>query len=247
MRISGGDTQSTSPTNTETIATNQTSTSTPTPSSDSAQKDNIASVVNIFCDNEGGGSGTIFSESGTIVTNNHVITGSSFCLVTLADTTTGTPTGIYLAKPEIVPQLSEQYDIALLNIYDAYTDSDGKVWGTYPRTFPAFKKPEICTDELPKLGDSIKIYGYPVTSGGYNLTITEGVISSFASDGNILTSAKIDSGNSGGLAVNQNGCIVGIPSAVLMGNYQNLGVVIPPNIIVDFFDEAINQLSTPTP
>ncbi|MFA7676260.1 MAG: trypsin-like peptidase domain-containing protein, partial [Candidatus Shapirobacteria bacterium] len=91
----------------------------------------------------------------------------------------------------------------------------------------------------PSLGENVIIYGYPVTSGGYNLTITDGIISSLNDDGTILTSAKIDSGNSGGLAVNQNGCFVGVPSAVVNGDYQNLGVIIPQILI----DEFINQSS----
>jgi S1-C subfamily serine protease len=163
---------------------------------------------------------------GTIVTNNHVIKGSQSCLVTIPDARTGAPTSIYTASPYSVPGLSELYDIAVLKVTGSYTDTNTKVWGVYPTTFPIFVRPNTCKDEAPKLGDPVRIYGYPVTSGGLNLTITEGIISSFADNGDILTSAKVDSGNSGGLAVNsQTGCMLGIPSAVtLTGNYQNLGI-----------------------
>ncbi len=177
-------------------------------------------------------------EDGTLVTNNHVVSGSKLCFVTIPDSETGAPVEIYEAKPLVVTDLSEQYDIAMLSIDSVYTDSDGKVWGIYPKTFSTFLNPESCKNKTPKLGDDVRIYGYPVTSGGYNLTVTDGVISSFSSDGNILTSAKIDSGNSGGLAVDQDNCLLGIPSAVLTGNYENLGVIIPVNVISEFFNKV---------
>lgn len=200
---------------------------------------NTQAVVNILCDNQNGGSGTVWVKDGLIVTNNHVIAGSTSCLVTIPDVATGAPVQIYQAKPLIAPYLSKQYDIALLSVYAAYRDTNGKVWGTYPISLHAFVPPSNCSTT--QLGDTVRIYGYPVTSGGYNLTITDGIVSSFADDGNILTSAKIDSGNSGGLAVDKNGCMLGIPSAVLTGNYQNLGVIIPDNVIKDFITKASSQ------
>ena len=184
--------------------------------------DNSQSVVDIACDNGKGGSGTIFVKDGTVLTNNHVIAGSTSCIITLPDTTTGAPTEIYNASPIIVPVLSKKYDIAMLSIDSAYTDASGTIYGDYPTTFPAFVNPSGCTSTASRLGDSVRIYGYPVTSYDYNLTITDGIISNFQDDGTILTSAKIDSGNSGGLAVDQYGCFTSIPSAVLQGNYQNL-------------------------
>lgn len=206
----------------------------------SRQQKDSQSVVNIVCDDGSGGSGTILSDDGIVLTNNHVIANAKNCMVTLPDPATGEPVSIYESKPFIVPDLSDKYDIAMLEIDGSYTDSDGKTWGDYPTTFPALNPPD-CSNETSQLGDSIKIYGYPVTSGGYNLTITEGIISSFSDDGNILTSAKIDSGNSGGLAVDQKGCFVGIPSAVIKGKYQNLGVIIPGSVIKQFMEDVKSQ------
>jgi len=199
------------------------------------------SVVNIFCDNDEGGSGTIMSEEGLILTNNHVIANSTYCLVILPDEKTGQPAEMYKAEPIIIPDLSEEYDLAGLAINDSFTDEDGKTWGTYPTVFSSFVTSNNCSSYSPRLGEDVIIYGYPVTSGGYNLTITDGVISSFNDDGTILTSAKIDSGNSGGLAINKNGCFVGVPSAVINGNYQNLGVIIPQSLIDEFIDQASNN------
>jgi S1-C subfamily serine protease len=207
------------------------------------QEEIASSVVNIFCSNkEGtkdmGGSGIIIAEDGGILTNYHVIAETDICLVTLPNLISGAPNEIYVASPVIIPELSEQYDLAFLGITDAFVDDYGNIYGTFPNTFKSFDDSSFCSGYVPKLGENIKIYGYPVTSGGYNLTITDGVISSFSDDGLILTSAKVDSGNSGGLAVNQNGCFVGIPSAVNLGEYQNLGVIIPDSIILEFANQV---------
>lgn len=207
---------------------------------------NEAAVVDINCDNGQGGSGTIFTSDGTVLTNNHVIVGATSCEITIPDPTTGQISEIYEAAPVVIPKLSKKYDIATLKIDGAYTDNNGKTWGTYPTTFTPFTTPSSCDTTQPsKLGDSVRIYGYPVTSGGYNLTITDGIISSFSDDGYILTSAKVDSGNSGGLAVDQNGCWLGIPSAVLPGNYQNLGVIIPGSVVEANFISSVPAKSSP--
>jgi S1-C subfamily serine protease len=220
---------------------NNKSTSSQIQSSQKNSVDNSQSAVDVNCNNNKGGSGTIFSEDGIVLTNNHVIAGASYCSITLPDTATGTIKEIYRAEPIIIPNLSKQYDIAYLKIYDVYTDTDGKTWGKYPANFPAFIAPSGCDKYTPHLGDSVRIYGYPVTSGGYNLTITDGIISSFDDNNDILTTAQIDSGNSGGLAVSQNGCFLGIPSAVVSGNYQNLGIIIPSSI-VDQFSSQVSQV-----
>ena len=207
-----------------------------TPTRPAASSNNSRSVVDIWCDNDQGGSGVIFTSDGTVLTNNHVIAGSTSCQVTIPDPETGQIAEIYDAAPVITPTLSQEYDVATLKIDGSYTDASGTTWGAYPTTFPVFTIPNTCnTSTQSQLNDSVRIYGYPVTSGGYNLTVTDGIISSFADDGDILTSAKVDSGNSGGLAVDQNGCWLGIPSAVVSGNYQNLGVIIPGSVVAKNF------------
>jgi S1-C subfamily serine protease len=206
------------------------------------QKDVVASVVNIVCSTYygkeiSGGSGIIIEEEGGILTNYHVVADAEVCLITLPNIISGTPEEIYVATPLIVPQLSKQYDLAFLKITEAFIDDRGKAHGIFPKKFKTFTESPFCSGYVPKLGDEIRIYGYPVTSGGYNLTITDGVISSFSSDGLILTSAKVDSGNSGGLAITKDGCLVGIPSAIFTGKYQNLGVIIPSTIILEFANQ----------
>lgn len=62
-----------------------------------------------------------------------------------------------------------------------------------------------------------------------NLILSEGIISGNRGS-NYFTTAKIDAGNSGGLAVSkENGliCIIGIPTWVSVGQYDTLGVIQP--------------------
>jgi len=211
------------------------------------------SVVNVLCESEediSGGSGTIITTEGIVMTNSHVIpqdeeyilTGEEGCLVILPNRQTGQPEEIYWADPVVYPGLSDEYDLAYLEIYDVFVDEDGEVWGRYPRSFPSIFAEEhrygdICQFRTPKLGDPVRIFGYPQTSGGFYLTVTDGIISSFSDEGVILTSAKIDEGNSGGLAVDQKGCMVGIPVAISEGTYQNLGVIISTDLILEFSEK----------
>ena len=219
--------------------------------------DDIASaVVNIYCegvsgwdsDNVSGGSGTIITDDGLILTNAHIIpsgknesANEKSCLVILPDPTTGAAKEIYYAKPLVIPDISEKYDLAFIQIDDVYYDQEeGIAYGEYPKKFPAYDSDLYCKNENVKLGEPVRIYGYPAISGGYALTITDGVVSSLLiNEGLIITSAKIGHGNSGGLAVDKNGCRIGIPSMVSSDESESLGVIISNNLISDFTDEVM--------
>lgn len=77
-------------------------------------------------------------------------------------------------------------------------------------------------------GDHLTILGYPAI-GGDSLTITDGIISGFEIDEAVRyvkTSAKIDTGNSGGIAIKDSGCVVGIPTSVRKGQIESIGRVL---------------------
>ncbi len=219
--------------------------------SDTDRKDQeIASaVVNIYCSGEteeedSGGSGTILTEEGLILTNAHIIPEGAedtvSCVVILPDPTSGSPDEIYTAYPIVVPELSEQYDLAFIKVDDVFYDhEEGKSYGEYPKVFPAYDTNKYCKNENVKLGESVRIYGYPAISGGYALTITDGVVSSLIPDeGLIFTSAKISHGNSGGLAVDKDGCRIGVPSMVNGDEYESLGIIISNDLIYEFIDKV---------
>lgn len=221
------------------------------------QEEVVSSVVNIFCpstvrgEETSGGSGTILTEDGIILTNSHVIpqdkrnlhVDEKGCIVVLPDSKTGQPKEIYMAHPIVIPDVSDKYDLAYMSIYDAfYNEDEQKYDGVYPRKFPAFNDTTRCTNQDLKLGESVRIFGYPAISGGYTLTVTDGLVSSFPGDGLIVTSAKISHGNSGGLAVDKNGCMVGVPSLVSSDDSESLGVIYSMNLVNKFSSEVSNYL-----
>ena len=78
------------------------------------------------------------------------------------------------------------------------------------------------------IGDHLSILGYPAI-GGETLTVTEGIISGFEFQGEtrfIKSSAKLDHGNSGGVAIKDSGCIVGIPTFVQRGQLESMGRIL---------------------
>jgi hypothetical protein len=94
----------------------------------------------------------------------------------------------------------------------------------------------------PPTGEPIAVLGYPDygTNAGEFMsvlstidpTVTEGIIS--GQDGIYLTtSAKIDPGNSGGLAIDEtNDCYIGIPTAIEIGEAGALGRILPASYAV---------------
>ncbi|MBU1104509.1 trypsin-like peptidase domain-containing protein [Candidatus Parcubacteria bacterium] len=223
------------------------------------QNEIVASVVNIFCpstvseEEASGGSGTIISEDGLILTNSHIIPQDEInihvdeqgCLVVLPDPTTGQAKDIYLAHPIVLPELSDKYDLAFMEIYSSYYDVEtGEYSSVYPRKFPSFDDTTRCNNENIQLGEPIRIFGYPAISGGYSLTITDGVVSSFPGDSLIVTSAKISYGNSGGLAVDRNGCMIGVPSMVSSDEVESLGVIISMDLVNQFSEEVTTYIDS---
>jgi hypothetical protein len=225
--------------------------------SENSQEEIVSSVVNIFCpstvrgESPSGGSGVIITGEGIVLTNSHIIpqnetevnVDETGCLVVLPDSTTGQPSEMYLANPIVYPGLSDDYDLAFLEIYSAYfSEEDREYKGTFPRDFPAFDDSTRCTTDDIKLGDPVRIFGYPAISGGYSLTVTDGVVSSFPSEGLIVTSAKISHGNSGGLAVDKNGCMIGVPSLVSSDENESLGVIYSMDLVHEFASELSEYL-----
>lgn len=193
----------------------------------------------------GSGSGTILLKDGVILTNAHVIADErsagkkAICFISLPNPSTGEASEGYVGVPIHAGEISDSYDIALVSIVDAMEDQDtGEKLGVWPRTFPSIEDESGCLNRAPALGEKIFIVGYPSYSEDLTASVTEGIVSSKNSDGTLLTSAKVDAGNSGGSAIDANGCFVGIPTAVIKGKFENAGIIIPNAIIDRFLNEA---------
>lgn len=105
--------------------------------------------------------------------------------------------------------------------------------------------PERCNTTYP-IGTPVRVLGYPGIGAMFLPTMTEGIIASLEKEGDVyyyLTSAKIESGNSGGLALTQDlSCVVGIPTYVEVGEVESLG-----RILVLSEEEILGMLSSVSP
>lgn len=217
-------------------------------------RDAVSSVVNIYCaDGERGtltGSGTIISRDGLILTNAHVVhvlghayipTDDHTCIISIPNPITGLPDQVYSGYSLFSDAISDKYDLAFVQISGPYHDENGEAQGQYPRTFNAYMDQKQCGD--PMLSEQLWVYGYPTLIGGYALTVTDGVVSALLKDeGLVITSAKVGRGNSGGLAVNKDGCIIGIPSMVRSNEIETYGVIYSHDLVSEFISMISKEM-----
>ena len=173
---------------------------------------NVTSIVyreNFFFQvypEEGQGSGFLIDEDGHILTNFHVVGGSTRLTVTLADKKT------YRAKPLVYDRRN---DLALVKI-DA------------GRKLPFLK---LGGSDGLVVGQKVLAIGNPF---GLNGTLTTGVISSLGRniqpeegraplEDMIQTDAAINPGNSGGPLLDSHGSVIGINTAIY-GPQGNIGI-----------------------
>jgi putative serine protease PepD len=139
------------------------------------------------------GSGIIYDAQGDIVTNNHVVTGSTTFMV-ITSTGKQYPATLVGAYP---PD-----DLAVIRI---------QATGLHPATFANSSNIQV--------GDIVMAIGNPL---GLQSSVTEGIVSAMRTaipEGNgvtlpsaIQTTAAINPGNSGGALINLNEQVVGIPT-----------------------------------
>ena len=175
--------------------------------------------------NQGLGSGIIYDSKGDIVTNAHVVSGSTTFTVTLSNghAYPGTLVGSY--QPD---------DIAVIRINAS---------GLTPATFG--------DSSALSVGDFVLAIGNPL---GLQSSVTEGIVSALGRqvsepNGNALpdviqTSAAINPGNSGGALVDLQGQVVGIPTlaatdAQLGGSAPGIGFAISSNRAKVIADQLI--------
>lgn len=159
------------------------------------------------------GSGVMVNGDGTILTNAHVVTAGAGCdfsrigvgVITDPDV----PADLrYTAQ---VLAFDVDLDLAVLRIDGNLDPDDGS---ELPSLFRAVSVGDSDTVEL---GDNLRILGFPVI-GGDTITFTEGSVSGFTSQSDIgnraliKTDATIAAGHSGGMAIDADGAVIGIPT-----------------------------------
>jgi len=168
------------------------------------------------------GSGTIISDDGLILTNAHVVLSDRYyevvgLIVAITKEEDEPPERMFYAD---VIQADAQLDLAVIKVRSDLSGGAANFASLGIQPVPLGD-----SDSL-SLGDSIIIIGYPGI-GGDTITLTRGEVSGFTSEdpyGNrayIKTSATIAGGNSGGLAANPQGEIIGVPSAVGTGDIED--------------------------
>jgi len=191
------------------------------------------------------GSGTIISSDGLILTNAHVVLPDRYfpvdaLVVAMTPSQDAEPEPRYHAE---VLQADAALDIAVIRIHQDY---DGNAVDSASLNLPHV--PLGDSDQL-NLGDALTILGYPGI-GGDTVTLTRGEVSGFTSQPDygqrafIKTSATIAGGNSGGLAVDSSGQLIGVPTQLGYGGddqYVDCRVLADTNRdgFVDDFDSCV--------
>ncbi|MDY7080290.1 MAG: trypsin-like peptidase domain-containing protein [Chloroflexota bacterium] len=190
----------------------------------------LRSTVQIFALVESGGrlqtvwtgSGSILSPDGLILTNAHVASDPDPAYkpdtlgVAITVRSDELPDLRYLAE---VRAIDHQLDLAVIQIV---SDLDGRPVDAEQMNLSYVP---LGDSDLLDLGDLIRVLGYPGI-GGETITFTEGAVSGFTRERGvegrawIKTDATIAGGNSGGLAANAAGQIVGVPTEVGYGGAE---------------------------
>ena len=167
------------------------------------------------------GSGFILEKNGYVITNNHVVEGSTGVQVTLSSGDS------YAAT---ISDTDAGRDLALIKMVSTRLD------------FPVI---ELGSASDAQVGDTLLMGGFPL---GLELsgpaTFTQGIVSAVREIGGlsfIQTDASINSGSSGGPAIDIQGTLVGICVAAVTNadaTVQGMGLVIPVADILTFVNSG---------
>ena len=173
---------------------------------------------------QGSGSGVIVSQDGYIVTNAHVVAGTTRIQVQLSSN--GARSGRSIVRPPgrilraRLVGIDAETDLALLKV-----DAEG---------LPFLP---LADSDAVRQGHLVVAIGSPV---GLESSVSMGIISAVARqlqpDGRVIflqTDAPINPGNSGGALVDLDGNLIGINTMIVSqsGGSQGLGFAVPSNIV----------------
>ena len=190
----------------------------------------LASVAQIIA-GSGSGSGFIPNEGGLVVTNKHVVEGSSRVTVRLA---TG---GEYQGS---ITQRHPTLDLAYIQI----------------GATRSFTPIAVGDSDAIRVGEDVIVIGFPLgNSLGLEPTVSVGIISA-KRDGRLQTDASLNPGNSGGPLLDMFGQVVGVVVSRIESidggrAVSGIGFAIPINAVKSGLGEQVSPggrvLSTPTP
>src|SRR5262249_49099501 len=160
----------------------------------------------------GSGSGFVVSKEGLVATNYHVIRGGTSARAYFDD-------GQFFNEVLGVAAFDSEADLVILNING--------------NSFPFLERSAL---PLPPVGSKVYAIGSP---RGLTNTLSEGLVSGQRSIGKvstvIQTTAPISPGSSGGPLLTSDGKVVGVTTAFISGDAQNLNIAVP----IDRLDRLI--------
>ncbi|OUC08599.1 hypothetical protein RY27_08030, partial [Litorilinea aerophila] len=187
------------------------------------------------------GSGTVMSEDGLILTNHHVVAGdrtnglfNDDGLVGIAVPPADLRGEAILKYVGVVVKVDEKLDLALVQITGMVDDPQAPLPPNLGLT-PI----ELGNSDDLMISDEINMFGYPGL-GGNTPTYTKGIVSGFLDEDRdgiyewIKTDAELSHGNSGGLATDDRGRFVGVPTAGNTDDVGKIGLVRTGNLAIDF-------------
>jgi S1-C subfamily serine protease len=178
------------------------------------------------------GTGFVWDETGHIVTNNHVVQGTSSLMVRLASGEVG-KAGVVGTTPD--------YDLAVIHFVGT---------GRLPPPIAVGNSADL------KVGQAAFAIGNPF---GRDQSLTTGIISALkrrlpTSGGHeisnvIQTDAAISPGNSGGPLLDSAGRLIGVNTAIYSpsGSNAGIGFAIPVDVVNRVVPELIRNGQVPTP
>ncbi|HWJ81999.1 MAG TPA: trypsin-like peptidase domain-containing protein [Nocardioides sp.] len=203
-----------------------------------------------------GGSGSIIRSDGLILTNAHVaapeseglveqygsdaaIANPDYLLISVTNgMTDSTSAPLYRAR---VVAADGRLDVAVVQIYANADGSD--LTGSL----------DLPTVELGdsgdlRSGDPVTVLGFPgVAESDDTVTVTSGGIATIVhdSDGAVAefdTDARISPGNSGGMAIDDDARLIGVPTAILSDSGVTSGRIRAIDVVKDVIQEAEDQV-----
>jgi len=178
------------------------------------------------------GSGFLVQDRNTVATNHHVIEsvvgdveGESDCKTVVVGISDSSGLRIETFEPAEVIAFDADADLALIEV-----QSD----------LPIAIRPLELSQSEPRLGDEIRIFGYPAI-GGSTLTVTDGFLGGLDESGGsplYKTTSQIAQGNSGGPVIDSKGKVLGIATArfVNVEESESLGLITPARYLAELLE-----------
>lgn len=193
----------------------------------------------------GGGSGSVLTPNGYVLTNLHVLYDDETdslqaddIYLSFSDDYRRPPRQTHIAE---LVEYDELLDLALLLI--THTIEGAEVSSSLKLTWMQLGDPSKL-----EFDEALRVIGFPAVGGERDLsslTLTRGIVSGFSYEDDtmswIKTDCVINSGNSGGAAVNAEGELIGVPSMTIEDESDVLGYVRPVSAMPAAWRETIKK------